>query len=78
MADRPAQKQHPTAAQSHDVEMGDDGMVHCRTCGRSWWPHDPGRKLPDYTCAGEQAHGAGACAAWTRPIRGGRRMAATA
>lgn len=37
----------------HHVEVGDDGMVHCRTCGRAWWPHDPGSDLPDYTCYGE-------------------------
>lgn len=37
----------------HQVEVGDDGMVHCRTCGISWWAHDPGRKLYDYTCENE-------------------------
>jgi hypothetical protein len=38
---------------AHRVELGDDGMIHCRTCGRSWWPQDPGRTLPDDICAAD-------------------------
>lgn len=37
-------------ATDHVTRMGDDGMVHC-SCGRAWWPHDPGRNGDDYTCA---------------------------